>query len=263
MRYLAALRVDSGGGTQLPQLFGGVFAIFGHGNVAGVGEALYRHRAELPTYRAHNEQAMAHAAIAYAKANMRRRMMACTTSIGPGATNLVTAAALSFRAPPTRCCSSSRTSTTAGSRSTIVSSRSRATSTASCGPSNSLPRCRGRSPCSPIPRCAVRSRSRCRRTCRRWRQTSPRSSSRRRRCRDRVPCAAPRRHRARASSGRPARGQAPAPHRRRRGALRAGHRCATRIRRGASGSGRRDASRSDGASGGRTQRLRTAALEAR
>ena len=71
----------------------GVWAIFGHGNVAGVGEALYRHRAELPTYRAHNEQAMAHAAIAFAKAHFRRRMMACTTSIGPGATNLITAAA--------------------------------------------------------------------------------------------------------------------------------------------------------------------------
>jgi 3D-(3,5/4)-trihydroxycyclohexane-1,2-dione acylhydrolase (decyclizing) len=70
-----------------------VWAIFGHGNVAGMGEALYAHRHELPTYRAHNEQAMAHAAIAYAKASMRRRMMACTTSIGPGATNLVTAAA--------------------------------------------------------------------------------------------------------------------------------------------------------------------------
>ena len=52
------------------------------------------HRDALPTYRAHNEQAMAHAAIAYAKAHFRRRMMACTTSIGPGATNLVTAAAL-------------------------------------------------------------------------------------------------------------------------------------------------------------------------
>src|SRR5205814_3899254 len=74
--------------------FGGVFAIFGHGNVAGVGEALYRYRTELPTYRAHNEQAMAHAAIAYAKAHMRRRLMAVTTSIGPGATNLLTAAAL-------------------------------------------------------------------------------------------------------------------------------------------------------------------------
>ena len=66
----------------------------GHGNVAGIGEALHAHRGELPTYRAHNEQAMAHAAIAYAKAHMRRRMMACTTSIGPGATNMVTAAAL-------------------------------------------------------------------------------------------------------------------------------------------------------------------------
>jgi 3D-(3,5/4)-trihydroxycyclohexane-1,2-dione acylhydrolase (decyclizing) len=95
VRYLAALRANTGlAGIGTAPLFGGVFAIFGHGNVAGVGEALYRHRAELPTYRAHNEQAMAHAAIAYAKAHMRRRMMACTTSIGPGATNLVTAAAL-------------------------------------------------------------------------------------------------------------------------------------------------------------------------
>src|SRR5450631_4435352 len=92
IRYLAALHTDSGDG-RVP-LFGGVFAIFGHGNVAGIGEALFRHREALPTYRAHNEQAMAHAAIAYAKAHMRRRMMACTTSIGPGATNLVTAAAL-------------------------------------------------------------------------------------------------------------------------------------------------------------------------
>jgi 3D-(3,5/4)-trihydroxycyclohexane-1,2-dione acylhydrolase (decyclizing) len=95
VRYLAALRAETGlADVGAAPLFGGVFAIFGHGNVAGVGEALYRHRAELPTYRAHNEQAMAHAAIAYAKAHMRRRMMACTTSIGPGATNLVTAAAL-------------------------------------------------------------------------------------------------------------------------------------------------------------------------
>ncbi len=92
VRYLAALRTESGGVRT--SLFGGVFAIFGHGNVAGIGEALYRHRDTLPTYRAHNEQAMAHAAIAWAKAHMRRRMMACTTSIGPGATNLVTAAAL-------------------------------------------------------------------------------------------------------------------------------------------------------------------------
>ena len=92
VRYLAALRTDTAG-DELP-LFGGVFAIFGHGNVAGIGEALYQHREQLPTFRAHNEQAMALAAIAYAKANMRRRMMACTTSIGPGATNMVTAAAV-------------------------------------------------------------------------------------------------------------------------------------------------------------------------
>src|SRR5690349_3624716 len=91
IRYLAAQRTMVEG-REVP-LFAGVWAIFGHGNVAGLGEALYRHRAELPTYRAHNEQAMAHAAIAYAKAHQRRRMMACTTSIGPGATNLVTAAA--------------------------------------------------------------------------------------------------------------------------------------------------------------------------
>lgn len=91
VHYLCALRVD---GAEGGPLFGGVFAIFGHGNVAGIGEALYACRNELPTYRAHNEQAMAHIAIAYAKAKMRRRMMACTTSIGPGATNLVTAAAL-------------------------------------------------------------------------------------------------------------------------------------------------------------------------
>ncbi|MCO4883183.1 3D-(3,5/4)-trihydroxycyclohexane-1,2-dione acylhydrolase (decyclizing) [Paraburkholderia caribensis] len=94
VRYLAAQRVETEDGTGTEPLFGGVFAIFGHGNVAGLGEALYQYRNELPTYRAHNEQAMAHSAIAFAKAHFRRRMMAVTTSIGPGATNLVTAAAL-------------------------------------------------------------------------------------------------------------------------------------------------------------------------
>jgi 3D-(3,5/4)-trihydroxycyclohexane-1,2-dione acylhydrolase (decyclizing) len=92
IRFLSAQRVEIDGRKQ--RLFEGVFAIFGHGNVAGVGEALYAARDALPTYRAHNEQAMAHAAIAFAKASRRRRMMACTTSIGPGATNMVTAAAV-------------------------------------------------------------------------------------------------------------------------------------------------------------------------
>nr|CAA6812655.1 MAG: Epi-inositol hydrolase (EC [uncultured Thiotrichaceae bacterium] len=91
-RFLTAQKTEIDG--EIVPVFAGIFAIFGHGNVAGLGEALYQHREELPTYRGHNEQSMAHAAIAYAKASNRRRMMACTTSIGPGATNLVTAAAL-------------------------------------------------------------------------------------------------------------------------------------------------------------------------
>src|SRR5215470_16725292 len=92
IRKLPSYRVDIDG-TPLPYC-AGVWAIFGHGNGAAIGEALYGVREQLPTYRAHNEQAMAHTAIAYAKANFRRRIMAVTTSIGPGATNLITAAAL-------------------------------------------------------------------------------------------------------------------------------------------------------------------------
>lgn len=92
VRYLANQFVEADGG-EVPY-FAGVWAIFGHGNVAGLGEALHAARDVLPTYRAHNEQAMAHAAIAYAKQMRRRRAMICTTSIGPGATNMVTAAAL-------------------------------------------------------------------------------------------------------------------------------------------------------------------------
>ncbi|QGZ93540.1 3D-(3,5/4)-trihydroxycyclohexane-1,2-dione acylhydrolase (decyclizing) [Terricaulis silvestris] len=92
IRYLANQYIETDGGEV--RYFAGAWAIFGHGNVAGLGEALYAARDALPTYRAHNEQAMAHAAIAYAKQMRRRRAMICTTSIGPGATNMVTAAAL-------------------------------------------------------------------------------------------------------------------------------------------------------------------------
>jgi len=92
VRFLASQRGETDGHEQA--LFAGVFAIFGHGNVAGLGEALYAARDRLPTLRAHNEQAMALAAVAFAKASRHRRMMACTTSIGPGATNMVTAAAV-------------------------------------------------------------------------------------------------------------------------------------------------------------------------
>ncbi len=93
VKHLAALHIEMDDGRLLPYC-AGVFAIFGHGNVAGLGEALWAERAQLPTLRAHNEQAMAHAAIAYSKANFRQRTLAVTTSIGPGATNLLTAAAL-------------------------------------------------------------------------------------------------------------------------------------------------------------------------
>ena len=90
VRYLAAQRVQTENGTE--PLFGGMWAIFGHGNVAGLGEALHAVKETFPTFRAHNEQGMALAAVAYAKAHFRRRMMAVTSSIGPGCTNLVTAA---------------------------------------------------------------------------------------------------------------------------------------------------------------------------
>jgi 3D-(3,5/4)-trihydroxycyclohexane-1,2-dione acylhydrolase (decyclizing) len=92
VRFLCAQRTETDGGEA--PLFAGVWAIFGHGNVSGLGEALQAVQDRLPTLRAHNEQAMAHAAIAFAKASARRRLMACTTSIGPGATNMVTAAAV-------------------------------------------------------------------------------------------------------------------------------------------------------------------------
>ena len=72
----------------------GIWGIFGHGNVAGLGEALHGAQDTFPTWRGQNEQTMAHAAIAYAKAKKRTRAQAVTSSIGPGATNMITAAAL-------------------------------------------------------------------------------------------------------------------------------------------------------------------------
>ncbi len=89
VRWLSLQQAEDGS-----RFIEGVWAIFGHGNVAGLGEALHAHRDALPTWRGHNEQTMAHTAMAYAKASKRRKAMAVTTSIGPGATNLVTAAAL-------------------------------------------------------------------------------------------------------------------------------------------------------------------------
>lgn len=92
IKYLTQQYLDTDG--KVEAIFAGAFAIFGHGNVSAIGQALYQERQQLPTYRAHNEQGMAHAAIAFAKQNNRRKMMVCSSSIGPGATNMVTAAAL-------------------------------------------------------------------------------------------------------------------------------------------------------------------------
>lgn len=75
------------------QFFAGMFGIFGHGNVAGVGQALHQYADSFRFYQTRNEQAMVHAAAAFAKMNNRLRTFACTSSIGPGATNMVTAAA--------------------------------------------------------------------------------------------------------------------------------------------------------------------------
>jgi 3D-(3,5/4)-trihydroxycyclohexane-1,2-dione acylhydrolase (decyclizing) len=80
-------------GREAP-LFAGVFAIFGHGNVTCLGEALEPLREQLPTWRGQNEQSMALAGIAFAKAKRRRQIMVAASSIGPGATNMVTAAAV-------------------------------------------------------------------------------------------------------------------------------------------------------------------------
>ena len=94
VRFLTAQRTMIDGREE--PLIPGVFAIFGHGNVTCLGPALHAVRDELPTWRGQNEQGMALAAIAYAKAMRRRQLMVATTSIGPGALNLVTAAGVAM-----------------------------------------------------------------------------------------------------------------------------------------------------------------------
>ncbi len=93
-RWLVAQRIEVDG--RVEPLFPGVFAIFGHGNVTCLGPALYEVRDQLPVFRGQNEQGMALAATAYAKAKRRRQIMTVTTSIGPGALNMVTAAGVAM-----------------------------------------------------------------------------------------------------------------------------------------------------------------------
>lgn len=91
VRWMIAQRSELLDGTEVP-LFAGVFAIFGHGNVLGLGTALHEAGDDLRTWRGQNEQGMALAAVAYARATDRRQVMVATSSIGPGALNMVTAA---------------------------------------------------------------------------------------------------------------------------------------------------------------------------
>ncbi len=99
VRYLIAQRTEVDG-HEVP-LFPGVFAIFGHGNVTSLGHALEQHRDEIPVWRGQSEEGMGLAAVAFGKATRRRQVMVATSSIGPGATNMVTAAgvAMSNRIP--------------------------------------------------------------------------------------------------------------------------------------------------------------------
>ncbi|MDO8506158.1 MAG: 3D-(3,5/4)-trihydroxycyclohexane-1,2-dione acylhydrolase (decyclizing) [Candidatus Limnocylindria bacterium] len=92
IRFLSAQHVERDGVEDL--FFSGVLGIFGHGNVAGVGQALYQYRDLMPYHLARNEQAMVHIAAGHARMRDRLGTFACTSSIGPGATNMVTGAAL-------------------------------------------------------------------------------------------------------------------------------------------------------------------------
>ncbi|MEK5057324.1 3D-(3,5/4)-trihydroxycyclohexane-1,2-dione acylhydrolase (decyclizing) [Paenibacillus sp. FSL H7-0326] len=91
IKFLNNQYIETDSGTQ--RFVQGIFTVFGHGNVLGLGQALERNPGELTVYQGRNEQGMAHAAMAFAKQSRRRRIMACTASIGPGSANMLTAAA--------------------------------------------------------------------------------------------------------------------------------------------------------------------------
>jgi 3D-(3,5/4)-trihydroxycyclohexane-1,2-dione acylhydrolase (decyclizing) len=92
VRFLAVQEVERDG--RRSRFFAGCYGIFGHGNVAGLGQALHQYRDLFPYHPARNEQAMVHVAAGYARQKNRLGTFACTTSVGPGATNMVTGAAL-------------------------------------------------------------------------------------------------------------------------------------------------------------------------
>ena len=171
VEFLAHQWTERDGERQ--RLFAGCFGIFGHGNVAGVGQALLQHETAaldageqpgLPYVLARNEQAMVHTSVAYARQKDRLQTWVCTASVGPGSTNMLTGAALATinRLPvlllPSgtfatrarhRCCRSSRRRTPATSPSTTRSARCRATSTGSTAPSSCRRPCSAPCGCSP------------------------------------------------------------------------------------------------------------------
>ena len=111
VKWMTVQYVERDGLEQ--RFFGGMWGIFGHGNVAGVGQALDQYRDELPYVLSRNEQAQVHAAAAFARQRNRLQTWACTTSVGPGATNMVTGAAgATITASP--CCSCRATPSRAG-----------------------------------------------------------------------------------------------------------------------------------------------------
>jgi 3D-(3,5/4)-trihydroxycyclohexane-1,2-dione acylhydrolase (decyclizing) len=99
VRYLVAQSIEIDG--KVESLFPAAIGIFGHGNVVSLGHALERHRRQMPVYRGQNEQGMGLAAVAFTKRMRRQQILLCTSSVGPGATNMVTAAgvAMSNRLP--------------------------------------------------------------------------------------------------------------------------------------------------------------------
>ena len=94
IKHLIAQKILIDGKKE--QLFAGAFGIFGHGNVACLGQALQENQDKLPTYRGHHEQNMALTGIAYARAKRRRQFFVATSSVGPGSTNMVTASAVAM-----------------------------------------------------------------------------------------------------------------------------------------------------------------------
>jgi 3D-(3,5/4)-trihydroxycyclohexane-1,2-dione acylhydrolase (decyclizing) len=94
VKFLIAQKIDDEG--KILPLFSGVHAIFGHGSVTCLGSALAEVKEHLPTYRGQNEQSMALAAVAYARARRRKQIHVCSASVGPGSSNMVTAAAVAM-----------------------------------------------------------------------------------------------------------------------------------------------------------------------